>query len=89
MVLLLSPYNVQCMYGHVFSPLVGSDLEARCRKHEAAGYLDALVLGSMECNRCQQEREDQAERDARMCSLAGCALNDGTCESKGCVFLRN
>jgi hypothetical protein len=50
-------YNVQCLNGHVFTVVDGSDLEKRCIKYEVEGFIDALILHPSECSECQYELE--------------------------------
>ncbi|HBD05616.1 TPA: hypothetical protein DCZ32_04115 [Candidatus Uhrbacteria bacterium] len=58
-------HNVQCLNGHVFTAPSGSNLEARCIEREEAGFVDALILGSSECEMCLTELEEREYNERR------------------------
>lgn len=59
-------YNVQCLSGHVYVALPGSDLEKKCIEREEAGYLDALILNFSECEACEEDRERREQQYVSM-----------------------
>lgn len=81
----LPTYLVQCISGHVYNALVGSYLESDCKKREADGFLDALILTHDECEECLQDAITQARRTYRaLCGDWGCMGDCGSSNPDEC-----
>lgn len=62
-----SKYTIQCLNGHIWTALVGTDEEAKAIKHEQAGFLDAVCVGFDDCDECKEELADRNRKNAFYC----------------------
>lgn len=79
-------YNVQCLSGCVYAAPRASELEKRCIKRQADGFLDALVLSKEECQGCRDDYRNHLLRELRFCEDIGCPMGPDDCKN-GCVVL--
>lgn len=62
-----SKYNIQCINGHVWTALVGTDDELKAIKHAEAGFLDAVCVDSNECDECKEDLASRNRKNAYYC----------------------
>ena len=71
------PYNTQCMRGHVYAIVAGSELEEKAKEREANNFIDALILGSDECPGCITEDDARDAEMDDMLNMFGCGFDLG------------
>lgn len=62
-----SKYSIQCINGHTWIALVGTDEELMAIKHAEAGFSDAVCVSSDECYECKEDLAERNRKNAYYC----------------------